>query len=133
VQEIIPDDMPPPKGKSLIMSTFVDANLMHDMITGRSVTAIFHFLNKTPIEWYSKRQATVETATYGSEFVAARTATEQIMDMRNTLRYLGVPIMQKTYMFGDNKSVTISSTIPQSSHRRQHIRIPLDRRYCQQS
>ena len=45
---------------------------------------------------------TVETATYGSEFVAAKTATEQIMDLRYTLSYLGVPIKSKSYMFGDN-------------------------------
>ena len=38
------------------------------------------------------KQATMETATYGSEFVAAKTATEQIMDIRQTLRYLGAPI-----------------------------------------
>ena len=54
----------------------------------------------------------METATYGLEFVAAKTATIQIMDLRNTLRYLGVPIMTKAYMFGDNKSVVMSSTIP---------------------
>ena len=56
----------------------------------------------------------VETATYGSEFVAAKTATEQFMDLRNILRYLGDPIMTKAYMFGDNKSVVTSSTIHQS-------------------
>ena len=44
----------------------------------------------------SKKQATVEMATYGSEFVAAKTATEQIMDIRYTLRYLGVPIKSKS-------------------------------------
>ena len=63
----------------------------------------------TPTDWFSKRQATVETATYGSEFVAAKPATEQIMDLTNILRYLGVPIMNKAYMFGDNKSVVASS------------------------
>ena len=73
-----------------------------------------HFVNTTPTDWFLKRQATVETATYGSEFVAAKTATEQILDLRNVLRYLGVPIMIKAYMAGDNKSVVISSTIPQS-------------------
>ena len=62
--------------------------------------------------WYSKRQATVENATYGSEFVAAKTATEQIVDIRQTLRYLGVPIKSKAYMFSDNKSVVTSSTVP---------------------
>jgi hypothetical protein len=25
--------------------------LYHDMVTGRSVTAILHFLNKTPMDW----------------------------------------------------------------------------------
>ena len=53
----------------------------------------------TPIDWYSKRQPTVETATYCSEYVAAKTATEQIIDLRTTLRYLGVPITKTTYMF----------------------------------
>ena len=64
----------------------------------------------------------METATYGSEFVAAKTATEQIMDLRNTVRYLGVPIniMTKAYMFGDNQSVVTSSTIPLSILTKRH-------------
>jgi hypothetical protein len=66
-------------------------------------------INKMPLDWYSKKQATVETATYGSEFVAARICVEQVIDLRNTLRYLGVPIRSKSYMFGDNKSVVDSS------------------------
>ena len=87
----------------MITTTFLDANLLHDIDTGKSVTAVLHFINTTLIDWYLERQATVETAMYGSEFVAMRTATEQIMDLRNTLRYLDVPIMTKAYMFG-NKS-----------------------------
>jgi hypothetical protein len=83
---------------------------MHDLVTGRSVTGILHLLNTTPIDWFSKKQATVETATFGSEFVAARTCVEQIIDLRNTLRYLGVPIRERSYMFGDNQSVVNSST-----------------------
>ncbi|MGH7973991.1 MAG: hypothetical protein ACREBR_00595 [bacterium] len=61
--------MPQPKGKFVRTTTFVDANLMHDVVTGRSCTGVLHFLNQTPVEWYCKRQNTVETATYGSEFV----------------------------------------------------------------
>ena len=79
-----------------------------------------HFLNQTPIDAYTKRQSTVETATYGSEFVAARTAVDQIIDIRTTLRYLGVPIRDKSYMFGDNKSVVTSSTIPNSTISKRH-------------
>ena len=65
-------------------------------------------------------QATVETATYGSEFVAANTATEQIMDLRYTLRYLGVPIKSKSYMFGDKRSVVTSAKLPHSTLSKRH-------------
>jgi hypothetical protein len=37
-----------------------------------------------------------------------------------TLRYLGVPIKTKSYMFGDNKSVVTSSTIPHSGLNKRH-------------
>ena len=85
-------DVPEPLGKPVILSHFVDANLFHDISTGRAVTGVLHLVNQTPIEWYSKKQATVETATYGAEFVAARIATDQIIDLRSTLRYLGVEV-----------------------------------------
>ena len=91
VHEILPDDMPDPLGEAVMTTTTMDANLNHCLATGKSLTGCLHFVNKTPIDWYSKKQATVETATYGSEFVAAKTATEQIMDIRQTLRYLGAP------------------------------------------
>ena len=93
----------------------MDANPHHDLAIGKAVTAVLHFLNQTPIDAYTKRQSTVETASYGSEFVAARTAVDQIIDICITLRYLGVPIRDKSYMFGDNRSVVTSSTIPSST------------------
>jgi hypothetical protein len=102
-KEILPTDAPSPLGNYVTTTHYVDANLMHDLITGRSVTGILHLVNKTPIEWFSKKQARVETATYGSEFIATRSCIEQIIDLRNTLRYLGVPIREKSFMFGDNQ------------------------------
>ena len=109
VKEAIPHDVPEALGRPVVLTHYVDANLYHDMLTGRSVTGILHLINQTPIDWFSKKQATAETATYGSEFIAARTCVEQIIDLRNTLRYLGVPIMGSSYMFGDNESVVNSS------------------------
>ena len=90
-------------------------NLNDCLATGKSLTGWLHFVNKTPADWYSKKQATVETATYGSEFVAAKTATEQIMDIRHTLRYLGAPIGSKSFLSGDNRSVVTSATLPHSA------------------
>ena len=114
-QEIISHGCPKPPGKSVTTTTTLDANLLHCMATGASLTACLHFCNHNPTDGYSKKQATVETATYGSEFVAAKTATEQIMDIRYTLRYLGVPIRSKSYMFGDNRSVVTCATLPHST------------------
>ena len=120
VQEILPDDKPDPLRKAVITTTTMDANLNHCLGTGKSLTGCLHSVNQTPVDWYSKKQATVETATYGSEFVAAKTATEQIMDIRQTLRYLGAPIATKSFLFGDNRSVVTSATLPHSTLTKRH-------------
>ena len=94
---------------------------------GRSMTGMLHLFNKTTIDWYSKRQSTVETATYGSEFVAAKTCTEQIIEIRNKLRYLRVPIRGKCYMFGDNESVVNSASMPHAKLHKRHIYLSFHR------
>jgi hypothetical protein len=94
-----PQDISAPLRKHVTLTHYVDANLIHDSTTGRSVTGIPHTINKMPLDWYSKKQATVETATYGSEFIAAHKCVEQVIEIRNTLCYLVVPICAKSYMF----------------------------------
>ena len=89
VHEMLPDNMPEPLDKAIVTTTTMDANLNHCLATGKSLTVCLHYVNKSPVDWYSKKQVTVETVTYGSEFVAGKTATEQIMDIWQTLRYLG--------------------------------------------
>jgi Reverse transcriptase (RNA-dependent DNA polymerase) len=92
IKELLPKDAPERLGKYVTLSHYVNANLMHDITSEKSDTGILHLVNKTPIDWYSKKQATAETATYGSEFVAAQVCVEQIIDFCTTLQYLGVPI-----------------------------------------
>ena len=57
---------------------------------------------------------------YGSEYEASKTTTEQILDLRYTLRYLVLPIKTKSYLFGDNRSVETSSTLPHSTLGKRH-------------
>jgi hypothetical protein len=125
VEELLPEGAPDPLGNHVMLSHYVDANLMHDISMGRSVTGILHLVNKTPIKWYSKKQATVETATYGSEFVAV--CVEQIIDLRDTLRFLGVPAREKSYMFGDSKSVVDSSMQLNAKLHKRHTMLPFHR------
>jgi len=126
VTEDIPHNCPEPLGKVVDTITWVDANLYHDLLTGRSVTGVIHTVNQTPIDFFSKKQNTVETSTYGSEFCAARTATEQLMDLRTTLRFMGIPI-EHSYMFGDNKSVVDSGSIPHSKLNKRHTALSFHR------
>ena len=55
VKETIPEDCPKPLGKHVTLSHYVDADLYHDMLSGHLVTRILHFINKCPIDWYSKK------------------------------------------------------------------------------
>jgi len=125
VSEILPTDTPKPLGKYVTLSHYVNANLpsnvYHDMLTGWLVAGILHFLNQTPVDWYSEKQTTVKTATYSSKLVSAPLAVDQIVDLCLTLRYLGVPIPEKSYLFGDNKSVVNSSAKPHPKLHMWHI------------
>ena len=42
------------------------------------------------------------------------------MDIRQTLRYLGAPITTKSFLFGDNRSVVTSATLPHSTLTKMH-------------
>ena len=115
VSEELPANMPSPRGRLVRTTTFFDANLMHDVVTGCSCTGVLHLLNQTPSSWFSSRQGQVETATYGSEFMAARQAVDQIIDIRYTLHMFGVPLDGPAWLLGDNQAVINSTTIPHSS------------------
>ena len=46
----LPLDAPKPLGKRIILSHYYDASLMHDILSGKAVTGVLHFYNKTPID-----------------------------------------------------------------------------------
>jgi hypothetical protein len=118
--EEMPFNMPEPYGKKVRISCYVDANLAHDTMTRQSVTAILVFINNTPMRWYWKRQKTVKTSTYGSKLVAARIATDTIIEIRYILRMVGVPIDGPALLLGDNSSVVLNTMVPSSVLKKKH-------------
>ena len=127
MKEELPPDMPDPKMKPITINVFFDASFGCDMLTRRSVTGIIIFLNSTPIKWYSKKQNTVETSTYGAELVAGRLACEHVMDYRYKLRMLGIPVNGPSIMLGDNMSVIQNCTLPSSQLKKKHNAIAYHR------
>ena len=91
------------------------------MTTGRLVMAMLHLINQMPVEWFSKKQATVETATYGLELVAARLAVQQSMGICNMLQYLGISVKGSTHLFGDNGLIVTIASQPNSPLCKWHL------------
>jgi hypothetical protein len=120
LSEELPPKMPEPLGCPVNMYTFVDANHAGNVVTRRSHTGILIFVQNSPIIWLSRRQNTVETSTFGSEFVALRTARDLIISLRYKLRMFGVPIEGPTQVFCDNQGVVLNSSIPESVLTKKH-------------
>jgi hypothetical protein len=68
-----------------------------------------------PIIWFTKKQATVESSVFGSEFVAMKQGMEANRALRYKLRTMGIPIEGPTYVFADNMSVVHNTQRPEST------------------
>jgi len=120
-KEETPEGLPPTRGKPVVLYTYADANLGHNKLTGKAVTAILHFVNQTPFDWFGKTQSTVNTATYGAESSAGRTAIEQMRGNKMTFQYLGVPIQGPSILFGDNQTVVNGASMPEVKLQKRHL------------
>ena len=127
VNEAIPDKMPEPRGNAMTMHCFVDASHVSDRVSRRSQTGILLFCNKAPIIWLSKRQNTVETSRFGSEFQAMKNAVELVEALRYKLRMFGVPIEEATNVFCDNETVYKNTSLPESTLKKKHHSIAYHR------
>ena len=113
-KEAIPPNAPEARGRAVTTHCFVDADHAGDRMTRRSHTGVLIFVNRAPIQWYSKRQNGVEASTFGSEFLAMKTAVELVEALRYKLRMFGIPIDGPTNVFCDNEAVCKNTTAPES-------------------
>jgi hypothetical protein len=121
--EPLPPNAPEPRGLEVQLNTFVDADHAGNRVTRRSHTGVLIFLNKAPILWFSKKQNTVESSTFGSEFVAMRQAVDLIQGLRYKLRMMGIPIDGPANVFCDNQAVVQNTTMPESTLKKKHVAI----------
>ena len=114
-KEAIPSNAPRPLGLEFVITAFVDADHAGDKVTRRSRTGFIVFVNSAPIHWISKKQAGVESSTFGSEFLAMRHACEYVKGLRYKIRMMGIPMEHCGFIYGDNKSVLYNSSLPEST------------------
>jgi hypothetical protein len=121
-EEAIPQDMPETRGCSVVTSCFVDSDHAGCRLTQQSHTGVLIFVSNAPILWYSKRQNTVESSTFGSEFVAV-SAVDMIEGLRYKLRMMGIPLDGSTSVFCDNEGMVKNTTAPESPLKKKHVAI----------
>ena len=108
---LIPDNCPKSLGEAVKITCYVDANHAGNMVTRRSHTGFVIFMNSAP---------TVETSTFGSEYVALRIATEQIIALRYKLSMMGIKVEDPANVFCDNEAVAKNSATPESVLTKKH-------------
>ena len=112
-------DRPPPGapvalGKSVQTTCFVDSDHAGDAVSRRSRTGVLIFCNRAPIIFYSKKQGSIETSSFGSELTAMKTAVELVDGLRYKLRMMGCPLDGPTFVKADNMSVVHNCSNPAS-------------------
>jgi hypothetical protein len=126
-KEAEPPKAPELRGNSVVTTCFVDADHAGCLVTRRSQTGIIIFLQRAPILWFSKRQNTAESSTFGSEFVTMKTAVEHIEAFRYKLRMMGIPVEGPTNVFCDNEAVFKNASKPESTLKKKHNSIAYHR------
>ena len=105
------------------LTIFVDSDHAHDKISRRSVTGIIVFLGKNPIYWLSQRQGAVEGSSYSAEFCAMKKAVEVAIELRYTLRSLGMKIDKPAKVYCDNLAVVNNCTQEESLLKKKHVAV----------
>ena len=119
-KEEMPSHMPTPRGRKVTTTAYVDASHAANKKTRRSHSGHIIFINRAPILWYSKRQNTVESSTFSSEFIAMKICMEAIVALRYKLRMFGVPVEEPTNVLCDNLSVVKNSSLIESALNKKH-------------
>ena len=102
-------------GSSISREPSVDSDHAGDKLTRRSSTGFVIFLNMAPIIWFSKKQTTIKTSVFGTEFVAMKQGMEMLRGLRYKLRMMGVEVPNPSYIYGDNMSVIHNTQRPKST------------------
>jgi hypothetical protein len=114
LEEVLPTNMSLPRGLGFITRAFVDADHATDNITRRSRTGFLVYLNNAPVYWFSKKQTSVKTSSFGCGFAAMKQCSEYIRRLRYKLRMMGLPTEGPSYIYGENTYVLFNATIPDS-------------------
>ena len=120
-KEDIDPRLPEARLKELPITIYTDANHGHDQVTGKSITGLLVLVGSTPVYWQLKRQASVQTATFGAEFISLKRAVEEAITIRYYLKSMGVKVTKPSIIYGDNMSAIKNTIEPGSPLKKKYL------------
>ena len=105
-------NMPKPWGQGFIVIAYVDSDHAGDTVTRRPRTGFFIYCNNALVYWMSKNKGSIETSSFGSEFVAMETCTEFIKGLKFKIQMMGIQCDRPALIYGDNQYVLVNTTMP---------------------
>ena len=92
----------------------MDSDHAGDKVSCRSICGFLIHMNTTLVQWFSKKQSTVEKSVFGPEFVAMKQDIDALRGLRYNLRMMGIPIYVLSYTYRDNLLVVHNTSKPES-------------------
>jgi hypothetical protein len=123
ITEDIPPNLPVPLGAPMYFTAYVDADHASNAVTQRSQTGFIIYGNCALLIRFSKKQNTIETATFGSELVALRICMESLIALCYKVQTFGIPIPEPAYVFCDNESVVNTTSHVEGRLNKKHLSI----------
>jgi hypothetical protein len=76
VNEAIPPNAPQPRGQSVMLRCYVVLDHAENHLTRRSQTGLIQTIKMARIACFSQKQGLIEGTSFGSKFIALKTAVE---------------------------------------------------------
>ena len=114
-KEEIPSNMPELSGQGFTMHAKVDVDHTSDTITRHSRTGFLVYLNCALVYWWSKKRNSVESFSFGSEWIVLKQCCEYVHGPKYKLRMMGIPCDDPMFIYGNNQSVLANTTMPDST------------------
>ena len=120
VEEEDPPHMPEPLGLPMKITAFVDSDHAGNVVTRRSHSGYFIFMQNALMFSFSKKQNTVESSTYGSELVAMRQVRDKLIEFRLKCKSIGIRLDGPADIGCDNQGVVKNTSVPGSTLSKKH-------------
>ena len=121
--DALPVNAPAPRGVGLSIMGKIYADHAADTVMRRSQIGFLIYINCDLVNWFSKKQASVGSSSFGSEFLVMKHCCVYIRGLRYKLRVMGISAEGPAYIEGKNQSVFTNTTIPESTLKKKSLSI----------